>query len=118
MADILVWAVKNAEMDQVKELAPKVDLNKPLLNGRMAIHFAADYGHPEVIKYLADCGADLNVKDSYGITPLLSAVYEGHVECIKLLIKMGAKKDGKGPDGRSYAESAESSDVRKALTDS
>ena len=30
------------------------------------------------MEYLLSKGADVDSKDSYGITPLLAAVYEGH----------------------------------------
>ncbi|XP_065835404.1 myotrophin-like [Oscarella lobularis] len=115
MANDFVWAIKNGEMDRVKALAPKNDLNKELLNGRMAIHFAADYGQADVISYLAEKGANVNVPDKHGITPLLSAIYEGHADCVKLLIKLGAKKDGKAPSGDSYIDCAETDEVREAL---
>ena len=36
-------------------------VNAELLNGRMAIHYAADYGHADVIEYLVSKGADVNV---------------------------------------------------------
>ena len=39
----------------------QVDLNKELMNGRMAIHFAADYGQIDVIDYLVSQKADVNV---------------------------------------------------------
>ena len=29
---------------------------------------------------------DLQVPDKHGITPLLAAIYEGHTECVKLLL--------------------------------
>jgi ankyrin repeat protein len=87
MGEPLVWAVKNGDLDQVKDLAPKVDLNKVLMNGRMAIHFAADYGQKEVIDYLVSKKADVNVPDKHGITPLLAAVFEGHADCVRFLIQ-------------------------------
>ena len=36
-------------------------MNKELLNGRNALHYAADYGQVEVIKLLLNKGADVNV---------------------------------------------------------
>uniref|UniRef100_A0A3B3R6L5 Myotrophin n=1 Tax=Paramormyrops kingsleyae TaxID=1676925 RepID=A0A3B3R6L5_9TELE len=52
--------------------------------------------------------------DKHGITPLLSATYEGHVSCVKILLEKGADKEQKGPDGLSAFEAAES-DAIKAL---
>jgi ankyrin repeat protein len=77
----------------------------------------------------------LQVVDEHGITPLLSAIFEGHTECVKLLLSkvsvfnalkwcmkiicnfvfQGADKSGKGPNGMSYIECAESDEIKKLL---
>ena len=36
-------------------------MNAELLNGRNALHFAADYGQKEVIEILISKGAEINV---------------------------------------------------------
>ena len=36
-------------------------MNAELLNGRFALHYAADYGQVEVVTYLCLKGADVNV---------------------------------------------------------
>ena len=36
----------------------KVDVNAELMNGRMAIHYAADYGHDDVISVLIQAPAE------------------------------------------------------------
>ena len=36
-------------------------MNAPL-DGRSPIHYAADYGHKDIIEYLVAKGADLNVR--------------------------------------------------------
>ena len=41
----------------------KVDVNAELMNGRMAIHYAADYGHDDVISVLIQLKADVNVSE-------------------------------------------------------
>ncbi|XP_073824776.1 myotrophin homolog isoform X2 [Musca autumnalis] len=84
-------------------------------NGRYPMHYAADYGQHEVLEYLIKMGAHLNVKDKHGITPLLAAIWEGHTECVKLLLEKGADKNGETPDGKSYAEAAEKEEIRKLL---
>ncbi len=42
--------------------------------GQTAIHSAAYMGYADVIEYLAEQGADLNVKDKYGQTPITIAL--------------------------------------------
>ncbi|XP_065192896.1 myotrophin-like [Sycon ciliatum] len=115
MSDDLLWAVKNGDLEQVKSLSASADVNAVLKNGRMALHYAADFGQAEVIEYLLSIGANVDLADSYGITPLLAAIYEGHLECVQLLVKKGANKSLKSPDGRSYAECAEDDEIRQAL---
>lgn len=36
-------------------------MNAELMNGRMALHWAADYGQVEIIEYLLSQGAEVNV---------------------------------------------------------
>jgi hypothetical protein len=43
-------------------------------DGRTALHFAATLGWTEMIRFLAEQGADLNAKDRYGMTPIQVAM--------------------------------------------
>ena len=38
-------------------------MNAELMNGRNAIHYAADYGQTEIVKLLVEKGADVNVSN-------------------------------------------------------
>ncbi|RXN01079.1 Myotrophin [Acipenser ruthenus] len=62
------------------------DVNRTLEGGRKPLHYAADCGQTEMVEFLLSKGADVNAPDKHGITPLLSATYEGHVTCVKLLL--------------------------------
>ncbi|XP_077994610.1 myotrophin-like [Glandiceps talaboti] len=117
MSEELIWAVKNGDLEAIKAKlsVPGVDVNKEILNGRAALHHAADYGQSEAIEYLLSKGADINRLDKHGITALLAAIYENHTECVKLLLDKGASKDLKAPDGSSYLECAESDDIKCLL---
>lgn len=53
--------------------------------------------------------------DRHGIPALLPAIWEGHTDCVKILIESGAVKDGKTPDGKSFVEAAEKDDIRSLL---
>lgn len=55
-------------------------------------------------------------KDKHGITAILAAIWEGHKDCVKLLLENGAKKDGVAPDGKTYLESAENNEIRQLLS--
>ena len=54
--------------------------------------------------------------DKHGITALLAAIWEGHKECVKLLIQYGASKDGKTPDGKPYSEVADKQEIIEMLS--
>ncbi|KPM05196.1 ankyrin repeat domain containing protein 16 [Sarcoptes scabiei] len=49
------------------------------------------------------CGADVNQLDSNGSTPLFYAVALGHSDCVRLLIKSGARLDHQDHKGRTAA---------------
>jgi ankyrin repeat protein len=87
----------------------------------------------------------LQAKDKHGITALLAAIWEGHTDCVKLLLEkvnlvnvnsilfklqaqnsqrkifsicvcsQGASRDGKTPDGSSYLEAAEKDEIKALL---
>jgi ankyrin repeat protein len=111
------WTLKNGDLDQVKLIVEQYKelANKTLPSGRHPLCTAADYGQTEVVRYLIDNGADVNVKDRYGITPLLSAIYENHVECVRILLDKGASKSETAPDGSAYIDCAENDEIKELL---
>ena len=110
------WAIKNGEVEVVKQRVEGdgLDVNA-LVEGRTPLHYAADYGQVPVMEYLLARGAVVDAKDKHGISPLLAAVWEGHVDCVKLLLGKGADRRGTAPDGTSYAEAAEKQEIKALL---
>ncbi len=87
----------SGSIDAVKLLIEKgMDVNYAIeaenAKGFTALMFAVRWGKIDVIEYLISVGADVNVKDSEGVTPLSIAEEEKFTEIINLLIKSGAKK--------------------------
>ncbi|XP_058793336.1 myotrophin-like [Phymastichus coffea] len=112
----LVWGIKNGDLDQVRDNIENKDIDvNQMIDGRTPLHYAADYGQTEVLRYLMDKGADLNATDKHGITVLLAAIWEGHTNCVKLLLEKGVKTDGKTPDGASYLDAAEKDEIKELL---
>lgn len=65
-----------------------------------ALHAAADFGQPEVIKVLIESGLSLDIKDPLrGQTALHFAAYSGRAEVADLLIKAGANRHIKCNEG-------------------
>nr|CAD7428180.1 unnamed protein product [Timema monikensis] len=75
----LVWGIKNGDLDQVKDLIEKkeIDINKEI-DGRSPIHYAADYGQHDVIQYLISKGSDVNLWLVEGRAALM------HVQMVQL----------------------------------
>uniref|UniRef100_G1SPD1 Myotrophin n=1 Tax=Oryctolagus cuniculus TaxID=9986 RepID=G1SPD1_RABIT len=111
-----MWALKNGDLDEVKDYVAKgEDVNRTLEGGRKPLHYAADCGQLEILEFLLLKGADINAPDKHHITPLLSAVYEGHVSCVKLLLSKGADKTVKGPDGLTALEATDNQAIKALL---
>ena len=53
---------------------------------------AAGYGHTEAVEMLIDSGADINAKDSKGISAMMWAEAKGHTEIVNLLREKGAQE--------------------------
>uniref|UniRef100_A0ABZ3NPR6 Ankyrin repeat and SOCS box protein 3-like n=1 Tax=Gadus morhua TaxID=8049 RepID=A0ABZ3NPR6_GADMO len=58
-------------------------------NGKTAVFMAAAEGHTDVVKLLAAAGANINVKDASGLTPLLAAVSNYKPATAMALIRKG-----------------------------
>lgn len=60
--DTIMWAIKNGDLDRVKELIEQKNVNvNQEITARFPIHYAADYGQADVLQYLLSKGADANV---------------------------------------------------------
>jgi ankyrin repeat protein len=64
---------------------------------QLALAFAAQYGHAEIVRALLDAGEDPNRYNPRGAhshsTPLHQAALAGHLDVVKLLVEHGAKID-------------------------
>jgi len=60
---------------------------------------ASETAYLNVIKYLLKFGADINVKDMFGWTPLMYAVNSSDLETVKYLVEYGADIDIKNNNG-------------------
>jgi ankyrin repeat protein len=92
--DAVIDAARKGDSMRLKDL---VDKNPKLVNakdqfGNTALHSAVEKGHISIIKYLIGKGADVNVTDSEGRTPLYHAEITANTEVEDLLKKYGAKK--------------------------
>lgn len=91
-------AVEKNELDKVKEIlgAVKVDLNvscpqsNGMTKGTGPIHIAARNNNSEILRYLLDNGADINLIDNLGNTVAHIAAKRNYFELLKILKDRGA----------------------------
>jgi len=116
MADFK-WAIQNGDLDSVRQFVEKdAGAVNASIDGRPPLVFAADYGQVKIAEFLISKGGQLNAADKHGITPLLAAVFEGHTQCVKILLDAGCDTNGKTPDGRTYLEAAEKNEIKALLS--
>eukprot|EP00644_Phytophthora_capsici_P017092 jgi/Phyca11/130611/e_gw1.96.6.1 len=80
-------ATKQGDMEKLKQLVP--ELVRPDMEDydlRTLLHVASAEGHLQIAKYLVDCGANVNLLDRWGSSPLSDAVDFAHNELAKFLI--------------------------------
>eukprot|EP00733_Pompholyxophrys_punicea_P001353 Pompholyxophrys_punicea_v1_NODE_640_length_1540_cov_18.216835.p1 type:complete len:209 gc:universal NODE_640_length_1540_cov_18.216835:373-999(+) len=67
-----------------------IDIDTGDYDKRTALHVAAGEGHYDIVKYLVERGASVNVKDRTGGTPLSDSIRAGHERVSKYLLEHGA----------------------------
>jgi len=95
------------------------DLDKQNENGTTFLNFAVDNGHLDLVRILVeDFGADVNIADNCGFTPLHSAAMSGNAEMVSFLIDCGADKGAKSTDSDEETpfDLAEDADIQKLLS--
>ncbi len=127
----LVEAVQAKNFEAVKKVVEQLnaDVNKPwdekAAGKPYALHIAyKTLGGPpvEIIKYLLDKGADVNVEDKFGVTPLMYLVRLGdttnRVAVFNLLVEKGAdinETSGGGVSVLGYACEGSNIEIVKLL---
>jgi ankyrin repeat protein len=95
-------------------------------NGQTALHEACNNMREDAVVLLITAGADLNLKNDNGYTPLHHAAFpmlfgsitaEKHMRILQALVEAGADVNAKGNDGRTAAACTESEEAKKYLKD-
>ncbi|MDA3838253.1 MAG: ankyrin repeat domain-containing protein [Candidatus Delongbacteria bacterium] len=86
----IVRAAYNGNIKQINNfISASIDVNTMNYLGRSALHYASERGNIELVEILINNGADVNLKDKNGVTPLMEAS-EKNVELVKSLLNAGA----------------------------
>ncbi|XP_042010751.1 integrin-linked protein kinase 1-like isoform X2 [Salvia splendens] len=89
----LMYTTNERDLDGIKELLTSgVDVNFRDIDDRTALHVAACQGFGDVAKLLLENGANVDLKDRWGGTPLADAIHYKNHDVIELLEKHGAKQ--------------------------
>lgn len=83
--------------------------------GKSALHVAAQAGNTGFINLLCDFGADLDLTDLQGNTPLHYASAWGHIETVKVLLERGCQFAGRNYEGFTASDFAYSNIVMGTL---
>mmetsp|Transcript_1052 Transcript_1052/g.1172 ORF Transcript_1052/g.1172 Transcript_1052/m.1172 type:complete len:368 (+) Transcript_1052:177-1280(+) len=67
-----------------------VPINSKAHNGNTALHLTAQHGSLDIIQYLIDEKAEVNVQNDYDLTPLHFACIGGHLNIVRYLVLHGA----------------------------
>jgi hypothetical protein len=82
-------------------------------NGRAPLHWACQSGNISAMKSLLEAGADPNIKDGDGQTPLMTASYRGDRTCVAVLLNTTAcmvnATDNRGSTALHFAARSPSS---------
>eukprot|EP00123_Amoebidium_parasiticum_P009082 comp19223_c0_seq1/m.21984 comp19223_c0_seq1/g.21984 ORF comp19223_c0_seq1/g.21984 comp19223_c0_seq1/m.21984 type:complete len:170 (-) comp19223_c0_seq1:676-1185(-) len=101
-----IWvAASDGKIDLVKQLieSGKHDVNAKDENGYTPIHAAVSWGHEALLHYLLEKGADPNIGDLDGDTPLHVCEKPAIAE---ILLNAGATVDKTNDEGRTPADAA------------
>ncbi|OZJ04377.1 hypothetical protein BZG36_03194 [Bifiguratus adelaidae] len=72
---------------KLKELIAPDNVDQPESStGLTALHYAASRGSLDVVKFLIDLGADVDLRDREGETALLKAAYHGHLRLVQYFL--------------------------------
>ena len=87
----LCWRGGEGSLDKIKDLydSKKVKKDEVDDNNVTALRFAAQYDHPEIVRYLLDIGSSTKIKAKDGIDPLLSVVEKRHLEVARMYWRPG-----------------------------
>ena len=73
---------------------------------RHALSIAARQGHAALVSILLEAGADPDVADSEGWTPLRASAWGGHASAVQVLLERGALVDASDSEGRTALRAA------------
>jgi ankyrin repeat protein len=117
---VLHRAAEFGHLDIVKMLLgmERVDLLARGQQGNTALHYAVNRGYNEIVQLLMEHGADVNVADEKGLTPVMIAAARRNITLLLRLLKQGVdinRKTNAGATALTYAACQGSSQAVEIL---
>jgi hypothetical protein len=78
-----------------------IDIHKPVYKGKTSLYVAVDTGQTEIVRFLLESGANPNLSDKWGNTPLMMAKEIDSQEIIQLLENYGADRTVRNNQGKT-----------------
>jgi hypothetical protein len=108
-----VQAIQSGELGDLRRLlANGLDPNAHGRRDRPLVSIAAGRGADQAVTDLIEAGADVNVRDVLGMTPLMWAAHSRSLAVVRTLLRAGADPRARDPRGLTAASYA-----REAATD-
>ncbi len=95
-----LWHVERALKDGEKVNTRTGKVEQFASAGGKTLCEVAAKGDTELVKVLLEKNADVNAKDTKGVTPLVYAAFGGHEKIVKMLLDRGADVNAMANDGR------------------
>lgn len=101
--DLMMLAGYNGRVNSARLFLDKgADLDEQNhIQGATALSYAAEYGHKNMIEFLLENKANVNVRTHQNETPLMFASWKGHNEIVSLLLENGADVNAESNKGKT-----------------
>lgn len=109
-------AAEGNQVEALELLAAAGMSARASVEGTPLLHSAAQNGCCEAMEWLIMRGAQTDVRDDEGSTPLIQATLSGSAAAVKLLLEKGANPKLRDATGKSPADYARSAEIADLLT--
>lgn len=103
--ELLLEAAETGDLDTVQRIiaSDSVDIDAvDEVDLYSAMMMSAEAGHLDIVRALKEAGAKIEIRDSYGRTPLYAAAVAGHIDVVRYLVRdAGADVGARDCENRS-----------------